>query len=221
MPINQYPTSDLVTDNGYRSSFSHNSENDTSPGFYTVFLDDPQILVELTATTHVGLHRYTWTQDSAMQYILFDISHTVTEEACANASIYIDVKNGEISGSVLNMGALSSRVGTIENNRSLHCTSPLTSNQRRGIPCVYLTSVDLVLILSRQTGFIRSFLFFFLFIVLGGSWNYFVARFDHPIVDFGVWDSNKSILTSPSDSYRLHTFWAVTLLRVDAGVEDL
>ncbi len=57
----------------YRSSFSKTSENAT-PGYYTVTLDQAKVKVELTATTHAALHRYTYEQaDSAS--ILIDLQH--------------------------------------------------------------------------------------------------------------------------------------------------
>jgi putative alpha-1,2-mannosidase len=44
---------------GYRSRFSH--ENETAEAdYYRVKLDDYNILAELTATTRVGVHRYTF-----------------------------------------------------------------------------------------------------------------------------------------------------------------
>src|SRR5580700_8510627 len=44
---------------GYRSRFSHEREQAT-PGVYRVFLDDPRIAVELTATARCGFHKYTF-----------------------------------------------------------------------------------------------------------------------------------------------------------------
>jgi len=41
---------------GYSSSFDHKNES-SSPGYYSVFLDDPQIRVELSAPEHCGMHR--------------------------------------------------------------------------------------------------------------------------------------------------------------------
>ncbi|MBK9214948.1 MAG: GH92 family glycosyl hydrolase [Chloracidobacterium sp.] len=43
----------------YGSKFSHANER-AEPGYYTVRLDDEEILAELTATNRVGLHRYTF-----------------------------------------------------------------------------------------------------------------------------------------------------------------
>ncbi|WP_419805399.1 GH92 family glycosyl hydrolase [Terriglobus sp.] len=44
---------------GYRSRFSHKTET-AHPGYYAVTLDDYNIRAELTATTRVGVHRYTF-----------------------------------------------------------------------------------------------------------------------------------------------------------------
>ena len=44
---------------GYRSHFSHGNEV-ARPGYYAVTLDDYGVRAELTATTRVGVHRYTF-----------------------------------------------------------------------------------------------------------------------------------------------------------------
>ena len=44
---------------GYRSRFSHDSER-AEPGYYAVTLSDYGVRAELTTTTRVGLHRYTF-----------------------------------------------------------------------------------------------------------------------------------------------------------------
>jgi predicted alpha-1,2-mannosidase len=56
-------------DAGYRSRFSHARESAT-PGFYSVFLADPKIQVELTATNRVGLHRYTFPASQEARVLL-------------------------------------------------------------------------------------------------------------------------------------------------------
>ncbi len=60
-------------DKAYPSHFSHQNEK-ASPGFYSVRLDDDNILVELTATTHAGMHRYTFPRTSEANVIL-DLAH--------------------------------------------------------------------------------------------------------------------------------------------------
>jgi len=44
---------------GYRSRFNHDTEQ-AQPGYYAVTLSDYGVRAELTATTRVGLHRYTF-----------------------------------------------------------------------------------------------------------------------------------------------------------------
>src|SRR5688572_16439078 len=56
-------------DAGYRSRFSHDQEEAT-PGYYSVVLRDPGIKVEVTATTRVGLHRYTFPASDQAHVIL-------------------------------------------------------------------------------------------------------------------------------------------------------
>src|SRR6476469_554045 len=47
--------------NGYASKFSHANEK-AEPGYYSVRLDDDNILAEMTTTARVGFHRYTFPQ---------------------------------------------------------------------------------------------------------------------------------------------------------------
>lgn len=54
---------------GYRSHFSHATE-EAHPGYYSVLLDDYGIKAELTATEHVGMHKYTFPKSSDAHIIL-------------------------------------------------------------------------------------------------------------------------------------------------------
>ena len=60
-------------DAGYRSRFSHATEK-ASPGYYEVRLSDDDILVQLTATPHCGIHRYTFPQGET-QKLIVDLNH--------------------------------------------------------------------------------------------------------------------------------------------------
>jgi len=55
--------------NGYASKFSHANER-AEPGFYSVKLDDDNILAEMTTTPRVGLHRYTFNEGGDASIIL-------------------------------------------------------------------------------------------------------------------------------------------------------
>ncbi len=65
-------------DAGYRSRFSHETEN-ASPGYYSVFLDDYNIKAELTTTTRTGFHKYSFPKsDSA--FIIIDLKHGISDQ---------------------------------------------------------------------------------------------------------------------------------------------
>ncbi len=65
--------------NGYISRFSHADES-AHAGYYRVFLKDPGVLVELTATNRVGIHRYTFPKSNRSNLVL-DLIHGVSSEA--------------------------------------------------------------------------------------------------------------------------------------------
>ena len=58
----------------YCSTFSHKSEI-ALPGYYAVTLDKSGIRAELTATSHVGVHRYTFPDNNEPKGIVIDLVH--------------------------------------------------------------------------------------------------------------------------------------------------
>lgn len=72
-PIKTEPGSRENPSEGYRSRFSHKNERG-EPGYYSVFLDDYNVLAELTTTARVGLHRYTFPEDASSHFIV-DLAH--------------------------------------------------------------------------------------------------------------------------------------------------
>ncbi len=74
-PLQLNPGTSAHPETGYRSPFRHETES-ASPGYYRVFLDDPKVLAELTATARVGVHRYTFPRtDSA--HLVLDMNHGI------------------------------------------------------------------------------------------------------------------------------------------------
>lgn len=69
------------------ASFSHSDEN-AKPGYYSVRLKDDNILAELTATPHTGVHRYTFPKDGEA-VIVIDLDHNLSGEEVAEASITV------------------------------------------------------------------------------------------------------------------------------------
>ena len=60
---------------GYRSRFSHDTEQAT-PGYYAVTLNDYGIRAEMTATTRTARHRYTFPRDGE-RHLVADLSHGI------------------------------------------------------------------------------------------------------------------------------------------------
>ena len=71
--VNLNALSEGAPEKGYASRFQHSNET-ASPGYYSVRLDDDNILVELTATERTGLHRYTFSGSQAAN-IIIDLTH--------------------------------------------------------------------------------------------------------------------------------------------------
>jgi predicted alpha-1,2-mannosidase len=80
---------------GYRSAFRHETEQAT-PGYYSVQLDDFAIRAELTTSTRVGFHRYTYPRSNEANVIL-DLQHGLGPDHVIEASIQI-IGDNEIVG---------------------------------------------------------------------------------------------------------------------------
>jgi predicted alpha-1,2-mannosidase len=63
---------------GYRSGFSHTEET-AKPGYYQVKLQDYGINAELTATEHVGMHRYTFPKEGD-GHLIIDLDHSLNKK---------------------------------------------------------------------------------------------------------------------------------------------
>jgi len=77
---------------GYGSKFKHSNES-ASPGYYKVVLDDYNIIAELTASTRVGMHSYSFPAAKDAN-ILFDLFH---RDEVLESSIKV-VSNTQIEG---------------------------------------------------------------------------------------------------------------------------
>lgn len=76
---------------GFRSSFSHENEF-AEAGYYKVTLDEPNVLAELTATTRVGMHQYTFpkTKDA---HIILDLMAGICNYEDKNVWTFVRVVN--------------------------------------------------------------------------------------------------------------------------------
>jgi predicted alpha-1,2-mannosidase len=76
---------------GYRSSFSHQNEV-AEAGYYKVKLDEDTIIAELTATTRVGMHQYTFPA-SDQSHIILDLMAGIYNYEEKNVWTYVRVVN--------------------------------------------------------------------------------------------------------------------------------
>ena len=63
-------------DAGYRQRYSHETEQ-ARPGYYEVTLADNGVRVQLTASSRVGVHCYTFPKDAEVQRLVLDLTHGI------------------------------------------------------------------------------------------------------------------------------------------------
>jgi predicted alpha-1,2-mannosidase len=76
---------------GYRSAFSHATEK-AAPAYYSVLLEDHNIKAELTATTRVGMHQYTFPK-SDEAHIILDLTSGIYNYDKKNVWTFVRVEN--------------------------------------------------------------------------------------------------------------------------------
>lgn len=90
-PLQMNPGTAAHPESGFRSVFHHENEKAT-PGKYEVLLEDHGIKAELTATTRVGMHRYTFPRTETAHVIL-DLVHGIYNHADKNVWTFVRVEN--------------------------------------------------------------------------------------------------------------------------------
>jgi predicted alpha-1,2-mannosidase len=81
-------------ENGYRSKYSHDNEV-SEANYYKVKLDDDNILAELTTSTRVGFHQYTFPKSNESNIIL-DLMHGIYNYDNKNVWTYYRVLNDSL-----------------------------------------------------------------------------------------------------------------------------
>ena len=76
---------------GFRSAFSHSNET-AEAAYYKVLLEDDNILAEMTATTRVGFHQYTFPK-SDNAHIILDLMHGIYNYDDKNVWTFVRVEN--------------------------------------------------------------------------------------------------------------------------------
>jgi predicted alpha-1,2-mannosidase len=85
------PGTEGHSENGYQFKFFHNNEL-AEPNYYKVKLDDHHIMAELTTTTRVGYHQYTFPK-SDQAHIILDLMHVIYNFDEKNVWTFVRVEN--------------------------------------------------------------------------------------------------------------------------------
>ncbi|UOQ51278.1 GH92 family glycosyl hydrolase [Hymenobacter cellulosivorans] len=93
-PLQLNPGTAQKPESGFRSRFSHQNET-AEPAYYKVKLDDHNIQAELTATTRVGMHQYTFPK-SDQAHIILDLMAGIYNYEDKNAWTYVRVVNDSL-----------------------------------------------------------------------------------------------------------------------------
>ncbi len=90
-PLQLEPGDKKDPKSGFRSAFSHTTEV-AEPDYYKVRLEDDGILAEMTTTTRVGFHQYTFpASDNA--HIILDLMHGIYNYEDKNVWTYVRIVN--------------------------------------------------------------------------------------------------------------------------------
>jgi predicted alpha-1,2-mannosidase len=85
------PGTEANPTSGFRSAFSHANEI-AKPNYYRVFLDEPKVVAEMTTSTRVGMHQYTFSGDDEA-HIILDLMHGIYQHEKKNVWTFIRVEN--------------------------------------------------------------------------------------------------------------------------------
>lgn len=90
-PLQLNPGTASDPGSGYRSAFSHSTEV-ASPAYYKVKLEENNILAEMTASSRVGFHQYTFPQ-SENAHIILDLMSGIYNYDNKNVWTFVRVEN--------------------------------------------------------------------------------------------------------------------------------
>jgi predicted alpha-1,2-mannosidase len=91
--------------------FSH-AEELAFPGYYAVRLLKPNVLAELTATPHVGMHRYTFA-GTQTPHVLINVANALGGRESRSGTVRVLASANEVEGSVRTFGTFAGRYGGI------------------------------------------------------------------------------------------------------------
>lgn len=122
------PVDGLSIEENTRDTYYHYSHKNelAYPGYYSVDLPDEGIKVELSSTERVGVHRYTFSENTNPGIIL-DVTHTIGDKRSKEGYINIRPESNEIEGHARTFGSFAGRYGGIKVYFAARFSAPITS----------------------------------------------------------------------------------------------
>lgn len=126
MPTTSARLSQLKKKGPFFARFSHSQEL-AFPGYYGVWLPKDKIMAEMTASQHVGLHRYTF-KGKNTPHLLLDLNSALSERPTKDAKVKIDSGAGTLEGEAVHWGGFSGRTGGTNVYFAARCMTPFKSS---------------------------------------------------------------------------------------------
>jgi predicted alpha-1,2-mannosidase len=119
------PKSSGAVRHGLEAAFSHQDET-AFPGYYAVNLPKQGVRAELTATRHVGVHRYTFSAPGP-PHLLIDVTSALGRGTCKDGEVQVRPEANEVEGAVRTFGTFTKRYGGIKVYFAARCDKPFAS----------------------------------------------------------------------------------------------
>jgi predicted alpha-1,2-mannosidase len=117
------------TQNGGARSLYDHAEEQAAAGYYSVELLEPNVLAELTATTRVARHRYTW-HDASEQAptIVLNLGYNPAGASSIASEVELDAQTGNIVGMMTVNGSYSDRFGGVPTYFAARVSEPIVDH---------------------------------------------------------------------------------------------
>jgi len=115
-----------ISERKYRSNYQHVNERSV-PGYYSVFLDDPEVLVELATVDYAAIHRYTYPEKST-PFVMINPSYSIEPGWAEDATVTIEPNQRRLSGMIDFHGPLTGRNGGVLFYYTLEFSAPFDSH---------------------------------------------------------------------------------------------
>ncbi len=110
---------------GHYTEFSHKDEV-AFPGYYAVKFPQQGILAELTASGHVGVHRYTFSRDE-QPHILIDVSNGLGHTRSTDGEVNVYPDKQEVTGTITSFGSFSGRYNGLKSYFVARFSAPFSA----------------------------------------------------------------------------------------------